>query len=176
MTVIAPLRLLAVIALLLAALADPGAAQPTAADPMAPRDPLPAPAALKFITPPEITDQELGIEQAVAIALANQPTIQNRASAYVAAQQRVAQALSPLLPQLSGQWNGFQQQELRADHRAGGTDGDRQRVDVRPPRPSPAPCFSSTSGRTGRPPTRPRPIASSRARAWSFKRTSSRWP
>ena len=43
MTVIAPLRLLAVIALLLVALADPGAAQPTAVDPLAPRDPLPAP-------------------------------------------------------------------------------------------------------------------------------------
>ena len=64
---------------------------------------------LKFITPPEVAGRELGIEQAVAIALANQPTIQNRVSAYVAAQQRVAQALSPLLPQLSGQWNGFQQ-------------------------------------------------------------------
>ena len=112
MTVIAPLRLLAVIALLLAALADPGAAQPTAADPMAPRDPLPAPAGLKFITPPEVADRELGIEQAVAIALANQPTIQNRVSAYVAAQQRVAQALSPLLPQISGLWTAFQQKSV----------------------------------------------------------------
>ena len=112
MTVIAPLRLFAVIALLLAALADPGAAQPTAADPMAPRDPLPAPAGLKFITPPEIADRELGIELAVAIALANQPTIQNRVSAYVAAQQRVAQALSPLLPQISGLWTAFQQKSV----------------------------------------------------------------
>ena len=112
MTVIAPLRLLAVIALLLAALADPGAAQPTAADPLVPRDPLPAPAGLKFITPPEIAERELGIEQAVAIALANQPTIQNRVSAYVAAQQRVAQALSPLLPQVSGLWTAFQQKSV----------------------------------------------------------------
>jgi len=112
MTVIAPLRLLAVIALLLAALADPGAAQPTAADPMAPRDPLPAPVGLKFITPPEVADRELGVELAVAIALANQPTIQNRLSAYVAAQQRVAQALSPLLPQVSGLWTAFQQKSV----------------------------------------------------------------
>ena len=112
MTVIAPLRLLAVIALLLAALADPGAAQPTAADPMAPRDPLPAPAGLKFITPPEIAGRELGLEETVAIALANQPTIQNRVSAYVAAQQRVAQALSPLLPQVSGLWTAFQQKSV----------------------------------------------------------------
>ena len=112
MIVIAPLRLLAVIALLLAALADPAAAQPTAADPLAPRDPLPAPAGLRFITPPEIAERELGIEQAVAIALANQPTIQNRVSAYVAAQQRVAQALSPLLPQVSGLWTAFQQKTV----------------------------------------------------------------
>ena len=112
MTVIAPLRLLAVIALLLAALADPGAAQPTAADPLVPRDTLPAPASLKFITPPEIADRELGLEQTVAIALANQPTIQNRVSAYVAAQQRVAQALSPLLPQVSGLWTAFQQKSV----------------------------------------------------------------
>jgi outer membrane protein TolC len=112
MIVIAPLRLLAVIALLLAALADPAAAQPTAADPLAPRDPLPAPAGLRFITPPEIAERELGIEQAVAIALANQPTIQNRVSAYVAAQQRVAQALSPLLPQVSGLWTAFQQKSV----------------------------------------------------------------
>jgi outer membrane protein TolC len=112
MTVIAPLRLLAVITLLLAALADPGTAQPTAGDPMTPRDPLPAPLVLKFITPPEVAGQELGIEQAVAIALANQPTIQNRVSAYVAAQQRVAQALSPLLPQVSGLWTAFQQKSV----------------------------------------------------------------
>ena len=112
MTVIASLRLFAVIALLLAALADPGAAQPTAADPLVPRDPLPAPAGLKFITPPEIAERELGVEQAVAIALANQPTIQNRVSAYLAAQQRVAQALSPLLPQVSGLWTAFQQKSV----------------------------------------------------------------
>jgi len=119
MTVIAPLRLLAVIALLLAALADPGAAQPTAADPMAPRDPLPAPAGLKFLTPPEIAGRELGIEETVAIALANQPTIQNRVSAYVAAQQRVAQALSPLLPQISGLWSAFQQKSVSTASIAG---------------------------------------------------------
>src|SRR5262249_47598774 len=42
----------------------------------------------------------------------NQPTIQTRAAAYLAAQQRVAQALSPLLPQISGLWNGFQQKTV----------------------------------------------------------------
>src|SRR5262245_6772465 len=108
MTPFPALRLLLVIALMLATHASTAWAQPTAADPMAPREPLPAPAELKFIKPLEVTEHEVGIEEAVAIALANQPTIQTRIGAYVAAQQRVAQALSPLLPQLSGQWNGFQ--------------------------------------------------------------------
>ncbi len=130
MTVIAPLRLLAVIALLLAALADPGAAQPTAGDPMAPRDPLPAPLVLKFITPPEVAGQELGIEQAVAIALANQPTIQNRVSAYRG--RAAARGPGPVTASAPAQRpvERLPEQELRADHRAGGTDGDRQRVDV----------------------------------------------
>jgi len=105
MTDKAPRRVLTAIALaLLPAVAW---AQPTSADLMAPRESLPAPLTLKFITPSEIPQRELAIEEAVAIALANQPTIQTRAAAYVAAQQRVAEALSPLMPQLSGQWNGF---------------------------------------------------------------------
>src|SRR5262249_51204594 len=78
-----------------------------APDLMAPREPLPAPLTLRFITPSEIPERELGIEEAVAIALVNQPTIQTRAASFLAAQQRVAEALSPPLPQLSGQWNGF---------------------------------------------------------------------
>jgi len=109
MTLFPAPRLLLVVALSLAV--PPSLAwaqQPTAADPLAPREALPAPDTLRFIKPPEVTQHEVGIEEAVAIALANQPTIQTRIGAYVAAQQRVAQALSPLLPQLSGQWNGFQ--------------------------------------------------------------------
>ena len=72
----------------------------------------------------------------MAIALANQPTIQNRVSAYVAAQQRVAQALSPLLPQVSGLWNRIPEQELREPgHRGSGTER-RDSVSDRPRRPS----------------------------------------
>jgi len=108
MTPLSALRLPLVIALVLATLPSTTWAQPTAADPMAPREPLPAPTELRFIKPLEVTEHEVGIEEAVAIALANQPTIQTRIGAYIAAQQRVAQALSPLLPQLSGQWNGGQ--------------------------------------------------------------------
>ena len=131
MTVIAPLRLLAVIALLLAALADPGAAQPTAADPMAPRDPLPAPArAASSSRLPEVAGRELGIEQAVAIALANQPTIQNRASALH--RRAAARGAGPVTASAPAQRpvERLPAEELRADHRAGGTDGDRQRVDA----------------------------------------------
>ncbi len=76
---------------------------------MAPREPAPrARGAPVHHARRRSPTRELTIEEAVAIALANQPTIQTRIGAYVAAQQRVAQALSPLLPQLSGQWNGFQ--------------------------------------------------------------------
>ena len=117
MTATVPASRLSATLLLLAALAGPaGAQQPPqppqqqspAADPLAPRAPLPAPMILRFPSPTETQGREIGIEEAVAIALANQPTIQARAADYVAAQQRVAQALSPLLPQISGLWNGFQ--------------------------------------------------------------------
>ena len=112
MTASSALRRLLLIALAWATLPAIAAAQPTAADPMAPREPLPAPLTLRFITPPQGTERELGIEEAVDIALANQPTIQNRVAAYLAAQQRVAQALSPLLPQISGLWNGFENKQV----------------------------------------------------------------
>jgi outer membrane protein TolC len=110
MTAIVRLRLLVLIAVALAGSPGAAGAQPSAADPMAPREPLPAPMTLRFVIPQEVVDREIGVEEAVAIALANQPTIQTRIAAYVAAQQRVAQALSPLLPQISGLWNGFQTQ------------------------------------------------------------------
>jgi outer membrane protein TolC len=121
MTSIARLRLLLLTAVALAALHGPVGAQPTAADPMAPRAPLPAPMTLHFQVPPEVTGREIGVEEAVAIALANQPTIQTRAAAYVAAQHRVAQALSPLLPQVSGLWNGFQNQSATSADTPGGS-------------------------------------------------------
>jgi outer membrane protein TolC len=108
MTPIRVLRVLPAVALAVAALTGPAPAQPTAADPMAPREPLAAPSELRFATPQDIGTREITLEEAVAIALQNAPSIQNRASSYLAAQQRVAQALSPLLPQLSGLWNGFE--------------------------------------------------------------------
>lgn len=54
--------------------------------------------------PPGVEGRELSLDEAVAIALATEPNIQARLSDYEAARERVAQALSPILPQLSGSW------------------------------------------------------------------------
>ena len=140
---------------------------------MVPRDPLPAPAGLKFITPPEVADSELGIEEAVAIALANQPTIQNRVGAYVAAQQRVAQALSPLLPQLSGQWDGFQNKNPCRSPEPGRDRRSTVSVSTSTTATVTGSLLLFDFGRPGRPRMRPRPTASSLARASSCRRISS---
>jgi len=115
MTVVRTHACRVVTGLLLALALCPAAAtaQPTAADPMKPREPLPAPAGLRpFATPAQITERELTLDEAVAMALEHQPQILARVGDYLAAQQRVAQALSPLLPQLSGLWNGFESQTV----------------------------------------------------------------
>jgi outer membrane protein TolC len=84
-----------------------GASAQTAAPPPA-QTPPPStpPAAAK--TPPPVTSAEskifgkiLSVEDAVAVALETQPSIQARLSDYIAAAYRVDQALSPLFPQLT---------------------------------------------------------------------------
>ena len=73
---------------------------------MPPREPLPAPPGIRpFATPQELIGRELGLEEAVNIGLEYAPIIVARIGDYVAAQQRVTQALSPLLPQLTGTGN-----------------------------------------------------------------------
>ena len=68
-----------------------------------PREPLRPPDGIRpFPTPTEAVDRELAIEEAVSIALVTQPQIRARLEDYAAAQQRVNQALSTLLPQISG--------------------------------------------------------------------------
>jgi outer membrane protein TolC len=75
---------------------------PTAA-PMPTREPLPAPPGIRpFATPQELIGRELTLEEAVNIGIENAPKIVARIGDYVAAQQRVSQALAPLLPQLTG--------------------------------------------------------------------------
>jgi outer membrane protein len=88
----------------------PAMAQPTNADPMTPRQPLTAPGAIRpFPTPAEIATREYTLPEAVRIALDNAPVIIQRFGEYVAAQQRIDQAFSAMLPQLSlfGQANWF---------------------------------------------------------------------
>jgi outer membrane protein len=86
-------------------LTTPAAPPPaTPAMPMPIRAPLPAPPGVRpFPTPQELVGRELGLEEAVNIALENAPKIVARIGDYVAAQQRVNQALAPLLPQLTAQ-------------------------------------------------------------------------
>src|SRR6185436_17215077 len=107
-----------VLALSLATLSGPAAAQtPAPAPPVTPmpppptpttapmptREPLPAPPGIRpFATPQELIGRELTLEEAVNIGMENAPKIVARIGDYVASQQRVNQALAPLLPQLSG--------------------------------------------------------------------------
>src|SRR5690349_10410172 len=94
--------------LILGLLPSAGLAQtppPTTPTPpsMPPREPLPPPPGIRpFATPQELVGRELGLEEAVNIGLENAPLIVARIGDYVAAQQRVNQALAPLLPQLTG--------------------------------------------------------------------------
>jgi outer membrane protein len=74
---------------------------PTAA-PTPMREPLPAPPGIRpFATPQELIGRELTLEEAVNIGMENAPKIVARIGDYVASQQRVNQALAPLLPQLT---------------------------------------------------------------------------
>jgi outer membrane protein len=73
-----------------------------------PREFLTAPAGIRpFPTPEETKGKALTMEDAVKIALDNQPLILARIGDYQAQLQSIAIAFSPQLPQLSGQWNGF---------------------------------------------------------------------
>ncbi|HEX9747232.1 MAG TPA: TolC family protein [Methylomirabilota bacterium] len=83
--------------------ATPGPLPAAAPASMPPREPLPAPPGIRpFAVPQELVGRELGLEEAVNIALENAPLIVARIGDYLAAQQRVNQALAPLLPQLTG--------------------------------------------------------------------------
>jgi outer membrane protein len=110
--------LLAAFALGLAALPTAAWAQATAPVPpsmtapvMPPPKPLQAPPGVRsFFTPPEVTARELTLDETIKIGLENAPKIVAAVGDFAAARQRVFEALSPLLPQLTGQWNGFQNQ------------------------------------------------------------------
>jgi outer membrane protein len=81
----------------------PPATSPPGLPSMSPREPLaPPPGIRPFATPAELVGRELTLEEAVNIGLENAPLIVARIDDYLAAQQRVTQALAPMLPQISG--------------------------------------------------------------------------
>ncbi|MCI0549059.1 MAG: TolC family protein [Candidatus Rokubacteria bacterium] len=81
--------------------APPPPGLPPLATPMGPRDPLPPPTNIRnFPSPPEALAREIGVEEAVGIALQNQPQILARLGDYQASLQRIDQAFSAMLPQL----------------------------------------------------------------------------
>ncbi len=79
---------------------------------MAPPEPLPAPPGTRFGIPHQVVGRELTLEEAVQLGLDNAPRILAAAGDYQAARQRVNEALSAILPQLSGQWNAFENQTV----------------------------------------------------------------
>ncbi len=133
---------------------------------MPPREPLPPPPGIRpFATPQELVGRELGLEEAVNIGLENAPLIVARIGDYIAAQQRVNQALAPLLPQLTGSGNYGRLRSLST------VTGDAGSPATSAPRASPPRSSCSTSGGRGRPRTRPSP-ARSRSRKCSSRRSS----
>jgi outer membrane protein len=73
-----------------------------------PREYLPAPDGIRpFPTPEEAKGKVLTMEDAIKVALDNQPLILARIGDYQAQLQNIAIAFSPQLPQLTGQVNGF---------------------------------------------------------------------
>ena len=92
------------LSLLVLAVASPAVSQaPPTAPPATTPTPTPPPAPSG---PPDVMQRVIGRaltqDEAVAIALETQPSIQARLSDYLAAQYRVDQAFSTLLPQLTG--------------------------------------------------------------------------
>jgi outer membrane protein len=96
---------------------------PTPTPPGAPAAPTPMPPMPPAVAPtgppppagtPEakVFGRVLSVDDAVAIALETQPNIQARISDYIAAAFRVDQALSPLLPQITGTWTAARDQNV----------------------------------------------------------------
>jgi outer membrane protein len=77
------------------------------------REMLPTPQGIRaFPTPDELKGKDLELEEAIKIALDNQPLILARIGDYQASIQNIYLALAPQLPQLTGQWNGFEQKTV----------------------------------------------------------------
>ncbi len=64
-----------------------------------------------------VAGRQINLEEALAIALDGQPNIVARVADYEAARLRVDQALSPLLPQLTGTWTAARTQSVSSTER-----------------------------------------------------------
>jgi outer membrane protein TolC len=90
--------------LALAVLAVPLSAPAQSQTRPAQQQPQAIPAATAEPAASNVAGRVLSLPEAVKIALETQPQIQSRLYDYAAARFRVAQAMSPLLPQLTGTW------------------------------------------------------------------------
>jgi outer membrane protein TolC len=116
------------------------AAPPSLAQTPPPTAPTPAPATPAPPIPPgpataaTVVGRALSMDEAVAIALDTQPSIQARLSDYLAAKFRVDQALSPLLPQIVGSWTAARTQSAtrEATLLRGATIGHHTDVSIKP--------------------------------------------
>jgi outer membrane protein TolC len=86
---------------------------------------LPPKAESEPITLPidETLKRPITVEEAVAIALETQPLIAARLADYEASRFRVAQAFSPLLPQLTSTWNAQRDQNVTGNSAAAAQNG-----------------------------------------------------
>jgi outer membrane protein len=101
--------------------APPTTTPPTTTPPttMPPATPAPRPAPAQPAPPADspqakVFGRVLSVDDAVAIALESQPSIQARLGDYAAAAFRVDQALAPLLPQITGTWTAARAQSAGA--------------------------------------------------------------
>ena len=103
--------------------ASPALAQTPTTPPPAPAAPTPvapAPIAPPPVTAATITSRPITVDEAIAIALEGQPQIVARIAEYEAARLRVDQALSPLLPQVTGTWTAARTQDVTEARTRGG--------------------------------------------------------
>jgi len=90
--------------LALAVLAVPLSASAQSQTPPAQQQPQASPAATAEAAASNVAGRVLSLPEVIKIALETQPQIQSRLYDYAAARFRVAQAMSPLLPQLGATW------------------------------------------------------------------------
>src|SRR3972149_4220664 len=72
-------------------------------------------------SPSPVAGRILSLQEAIDIALENQPSMQARLGDYAAARPREDQAFSGPLPQIGGSWNALRDQTAKVGERSGTT-------------------------------------------------------